>query len=120
MLKKGGDLLVLEPIARGPFQEMLAPIHDETVVRARAQEEIDAAVRSGAFEKVAHLEVTNESTIPSFDFLRARVLRINPDKKEVVEAGTEAWRERFEAKGIKTEEGWRFEQPILFTHLRRK
>ncbi|MCA9715367.1 MAG: methyltransferase domain-containing protein [Myxococcales bacterium] len=119
VLRRGGDLLVLEPIARGPFQEMLAPIHDETEVRARAQEELEAAVRSGGFEAVARDELVNEVTLPSFDAFRERVLRINPDRREAIAAGADAWRARFESAGIRCEGGWRFEQPLQFTHLRR-
>ena len=120
VLRRGGDLLVLEPVARGAFQRVLAPVHDETLVRARAQRELAAAVSSGRFEQRARFEFPKPVTFASFEALRARVLSINPDKRAAIEADAIAWRARFEREGIKRGDGWLFEQPHVFAHLRRR
>ncbi|HEB79365.1 MAG TPA: class I SAM-dependent methyltransferase, partial [Rhodospirillales bacterium] len=39
-LKTGGLLYAAEPLAEGPHFELMKPVHDETVVRARALEAI--------------------------------------------------------------------------------
>lgn len=43
ILKPGGAIVVIEPVAAGDFFDLLAPIDDETLVRAAAQRALRAA-----------------------------------------------------------------------------
>ena len=119
VLTPAGEILVLEPIAKGPTQTLLAPVHDETEVRAHAQARLEQVVASGDFARIAAFEFTKVVTHPSFEVFRDRVLRINPHRRPEIEAMGESWREIFEREGRKADGGWHFEQPIAFCHLRK-
>lgn len=45
VLRPGGEIVVIEPVAEGDFFELLAPLDDETLVRAAAQRALDGAGR---------------------------------------------------------------------------
>jgi ubiquinone/menaquinone biosynthesis C-methylase UbiE len=119
VLVENGELLVLEPIARGPTQTLMAPVHDETEVRAHAQAQLDAIVSKGRFNRIASFEFTKVVEHADFEAFRDRMLRINPHRAPEVDALGESWRKIFESAGHQTETGWRFDQPIAFAHLRK-
>jgi SAM-dependent methyltransferase len=111
VLGPDGQLLVLEPIARGPYQELMAPVHDETSVRARAQLEIEAAVEAGLFKRANGFEFNKPGTFPSFELFRDRVVRINPSRAQLVAELEASWRESFHRLGSRVEGGWSFPHP---------
>jgi ubiquinone/menaquinone biosynthesis C-methylase UbiE len=43
VLRPGGEIVVIEPVAAGDFFELLAPLDDETLVRAAAQRALESA-----------------------------------------------------------------------------
>ena len=43
VLRPGGEIVVIEPVAAGDFFELLAPLDDETLVRAAAQKALGCA-----------------------------------------------------------------------------
>ncbi len=45
VLRPGGEIVVVEPVAEGDFFELLAPLDDETLVRAAAQRALESAGR---------------------------------------------------------------------------
>ena len=53
VLKRGGELVVLEPIAEGPGFEVFQTVDDETEVRALAQAALDA--RPSSFLSLIHI-----------------------------------------------------------------
>ena len=62
VLRAGGDLLVIEPVAAGSFFELLAPLDDETVVRAAAQ----AALHAVAGRQLRPVAAARFSTTVTF------------------------------------------------------
>ena len=47
VLRPGGEVIVVEPLAEGPFFEVMRPVEDETEIRRAAMAAIDAAMASG-------------------------------------------------------------------------
>ncbi|MBX2801818.1 MAG: class I SAM-dependent methyltransferase [Myxococcales bacterium] len=66
VLRSGGRLLVLEPDAAGEHSVLMQPFHDESVVRARAQQALDRV--QGLTEQPAHsyLRVYTYDDLESF------------------------------------------------------
>lgn len=112
VVRKGAQVLVLEPVAAGPYFELLQPVHDETRVRARARAEMDAAVASGRLQRVEGFEFERAGDFESFDAFRDRVIRINPHLREAVHAAEPTLRDAFVRLGTHDRGRWRFPQPI--------
>lgn len=53
VLKPGGHLYVSEPVYDGALNEVIRLFNDEGVVRAAAQEAVDAALKTGKWEQAA-------------------------------------------------------------------
>ena len=86
VLRPGGLVYVQEPLAAGPYFELVQAIEDETVVRAKAYEAVRAAVAGGLLAE--QLELVYEAPYKIADFAAF---------KEAVIAVDEARRPRFEA-----------------------
>jgi len=117
VLKSGGTVYVCEPIAEGPHFELMQPVHDETVVRAKAYEALQGAAKLG-------LSLEHEFTYihpaqhKSFAQFKERMLRINPHREDDFAAMENALKAAFERLGTATKEGFSFDQPMrvnLFT-----
>src|SRR3954452_24117287 len=73
VLRPGGLLYVQEPVAEGPYFELLRPIDDETAVRAAAHAAIGRAGRLGLRHE-RELRFDTEVAHPDFASFRDRVL----------------------------------------------
>jgi SAM-dependent methyltransferase len=119
VLRPGGMLYVQEPVADGPYFELLRPVDDETAVRAAARAAIESADRHG-LDHERTLDFDNDVVHPEFASFRDRVVLADADRAEAF-AGLEAeLRERFEATAERTGDGgFRFRQPMRVDVLRR-
>lgn len=117
VLKPSGKLYVCEPVADGPHFELMQPVHDETVVRAKAYETLQKA---GAFGLSQDEEFTyvHPAMHKDFDGFTERMVRINPQHEQAVQKFEDKLRKNFERLGEPTDKGVRFDQPMrvnLFT-----
>ncbi len=116
LLAPGGTLCVAEPVAEGPAQYVMAPYHDETVVRAQAL----AALGDHAapfFEAETVLSFSEPRRFDDFDGYAAEAignLRYN-DYQEADILSAEV-RERF-AEMMARHQG-RFDQPVRINLFR--
>ncbi len=78
ILRKGGRLVVVEPLAEGAFFEALRPIEDETAIRAEAQAAIAGAVAAGAYACERDLTVQRRETFADAEAFFARVAAVDP------------------------------------------
>lgn len=111
ILKANGVLYVSEPLAQGPHFELMAPIHDETEVRAQAKVALDAAGELG-FEKIDEITHTHMVNLVDFDAFRERMLRINPDRLEDFPKHEAELKNLFTELGTKGPDGFKFAQPM--------
>ncbi|MDH5747694.1 MAG: class I SAM-dependent methyltransferase [Rhodospirillales bacterium] len=118
VLKPGGYIFISEPLAEGPHFEMQQPYHDETEVRARAYEAIGRADMHG-LKQVQEIFFTGTSRHKDFETYRERTLRTNPTRKDKFLETENQVRANFERVGIKTEEGFLFDQPMRVNLLRK-
>lgn len=118
VLKPGGTLYISEPLADGPYFELMKPAHDETRVRRNALEALHHAAEYGLLlEKVlGHIDTVK---IKDFESFRERITSINPESRQRFLEYEEEIRANFYHLGNKVEDGWTFEQPMRVFLFRR-
>lgn len=119
VLRPGGDLLVAEPLAEGPWFELLRPIEDETGVRARAQGALREAQDAGRFEAVAGTTYPSLIEVPSLGAAVDRLLAVNPTRAARLPEVMPELERRFARLAQPTDAGFAFTQPIRLDHLRK-
>jgi SAM-dependent methyltransferase len=118
VLRPGGLLYVQEPVAEGPYFELLRPVDDETAVRAAAHAAIGRAGRLGlAHER--ELRFDSEVVHTAFDGFRDRVVLADAQRAAAFEGLEAELRERFARTAERVPDGYRFLQPIRVDVLRR-
>lgn len=119
VLKTGGEVYVLEPLAKGAFFEMMRPVEDETDVRASAYKALLAAANSAAVSE--HRELSYEAPLnyESFEACQKEMIAVDENRRPTVEALSAQLREAFEA-AARFEDGlYRFTSPSRLNLLRR-
>ncbi len=121
VLKPGGIVYVLEPIAEGAAHDLLAPIDDETFVRAKAEEALARAAQAPQLERIAREEYLGSWKVASADALLEEMLRIDESRRAAVETAEAAIRRDFEAAADEAlpDGGFRFWLPYRVTVFRR-
>jgi ubiquinone/menaquinone biosynthesis C-methylase UbiE len=119
VLKHGGVLYVSEPLAEGPYFELMRPVHDETVVRQRAYETLQQAHLYGFLPE--H-ELVHVNAVPITDFaaFERRITLVNPEIRIRFDEQVEELRTAFEQLGEKAEEGRVFDQPMRVNVYRKR
>jgi SAM-dependent methyltransferase len=120
VLTSGGLLYVQEPVAEGPYFELLRPVDDETEVRAAAQAAIARAGRHGLRHE-RELRFETEVAHPDFASFRDRVVLADAERARALRGIEEELRERFERTAERGADGtFRFRQPMRVDVLRRE
>lgn len=119
VLLPSGEVLVIEPVAAGSFFELLAPLDDETMVRAAAQAAL-AAVRGRLFASVAEARFTTTIVHRDPEAVVAGFIRADPARATAAERVMPLIRQRFFGLGEAEPGGGRcFVQPMTLHRLRR-
>lgn len=118
VLKPGGILYVSEPLAEGPYFEVMRPAHDETKVRRAA---LDALRHAADFHLIQEQAFTHVDSVKfkSFEAFRDRITSINPETRERFAEREDDIRANFERLGTRTDKGWAFDQPMRVMLFRR-
>lgn len=119
VLQPGGDLVVVEPLAAGSYFELLAPLDDETVVRAAAQTAL-AASRGRLLSPVSRARFTTTLTFATAEEVVAGFIRADRARAADTERVMPEIIARFQALGTREPDGrHRFVQPMVMHHDRR-
>jgi SAM-dependent methyltransferase len=118
VLCPGGLLYVQEPLAEGPYFELLRPVDDETAVRAAAHAAIGRAGSQG-LEHEREIRFDTDVVHAGFDAFRDRVVLADAARAAAFEAQQDDLRERFERAAERVADGYRFVQPMRVDVLRR-
>jgi SAM-dependent methyltransferase len=117
VLVPGGELFFSEPLPEGARYELNRPVADERDLRARAQEAIAEAARTGFVEE-KRAEFTIDRCFEDFEAFRAQAAR-GEERTRKFEALETELREMFERLGDKRDDGWYFDQPMRINLLRK-
>jgi SAM-dependent methyltransferase len=118
VLRAGGILYVVEPVAEGPAHEVIRVIDDESGVRAHAQEALRQAPNVG-FEVVDELSYTSRMTLSGADALAERVVGVDPTRAGRMQRHRAEFVERFEALATPVDGGYAFDQENRVKVLRK-
>ncbi|HEX9464386.1 MAG TPA: class I SAM-dependent methyltransferase [Alphaproteobacteria bacterium] len=108
VLKPGGNVLIIEPLAEGPYFGLVRQIEDETEVRRAAYEALRATT---ALQPVREDFYDAPVRHPDFAAYEARSVAIHPGRKERFERLRPQMTRDFERLGRRTENGFLFSQP---------
>jgi SAM-dependent methyltransferase len=94
VLRPGGMLYVVEPIATGAGHEVIKLIDDESTVRTQAQAALDEAPSVG-LEPVRELRYVSRMLLDNAEQLAARVVGVDPRRAERMSQLRDEFVERF-------------------------
>jgi hypothetical protein len=119
VLRPGGLLYVQEPVADGPYFELVRAVDDETAVRAAAHAAIGRAAAHGLrHEREERFD--SDVVHPDFASFRDRVVLADEARTAVFAEVEDELRAQFEATAERTEDGgYRFRHPMRVDVLRR-
>ena len=119
VLKPGGRLYIVEPLAEGPSHALMVPVEDETEVRARAYDAIRSAVAGPALESLIEDCYLAPSKVESFDAWRQGIIEVDPRRRPAVEAQGPDWEVAFEAAAARLDGGYCLYYPTRLNLLER-
>lgn len=107
-------IVVVEPLASGSFFEAFLPVEDETAVRAKAQDAIDAAEANGVMTQTRSIVFDRIEQFADVEAFVARVTAGDPARAAAAAANAAAIGEAF-ARVARPDGDGRFElvQPLL-------
>lgn len=120
VLRSDGLLYILEPIASGPYFELLRPVEDETHVRQLAYEAIQAALGDDAFVLEQELQYEAANKIVNFEAFVENIIAVDESRQAKVERFKGYLRTGFEESAEKRDDGYWFFQPYRVNLLRRQ
>jgi len=97
VLKNGGWLYVSEPVFAGPLNEIMRLFNDEAVVRTAAQQALDAALQTGAWQAADERHFEMPVFFADFDTFEQRMMRPTYANHQIDDALHAAIRQRFES-----------------------
>lgn len=119
VLRPGGTLYVAEPLAEGPHFEVMQPAHDETYVRAKADEALGRAPAHG-FGRGRRFTYVNAVAYAGYDVFRDRILAINPHRAGDMAELEPELRARFDRLTVATDKGVELDQPMRVDQFERE
>ena len=119
VLKVGGVLFVMEPLAEGAFFELVRPVDDETEVRAAAYAALRRAADGPAFEEVREYSFATEYRYASFAAFKDAILQVDRSRQPAFESHEAELLAQFDRTAEHTDSGYRFTHPKRLNLLKR-
>ena len=111
VLKPGGHLFVQEPLAEGPYFELMRPVDDETEIRAAAQAILATAPEAG-LTSVATVRYRIVQTFDGFEGFAQGMAQVDPDRLPIVRSMQADLERRFRSLGTPSDGKMAFDQPM--------
>lgn len=119
VLRPGGLVYILEPIAEGKFFQLMQPIEDETEVRAKALAAVHAVVGDAYYAQDLEQEYLAPLRYKAFEDFIAGILAVDQARQSAVDGAGASLRESFEALAEQRDGEFLFETPARLNLLRR-
>jgi SAM-dependent methyltransferase len=118
VLRPGGEVIVVEPLAEGPFFEVMRPVEDETEIRRAAMAAIDAICSAGAATCPAPETWSRPTPVADTEAFIDTLARVDPARRAVAEAQRETIDRLFARHATEGPEGPELHQPLRLWRLR--
>lgn len=112
-----GTLIVVEPLARGSFFEVMRPVEDETQIRAAALRALEADIASGNWQVARHDTYDRLSDFAALEEFINYLVAVDPARKAVADERREDLDALFRANATASEKGYRLIQPLTLYEL---
>jgi ubiquinone/menaquinone biosynthesis C-methylase UbiE len=119
VLRPDGRLYVQEPLAEGPFFELIRSVDDETEVRGAARAALERAVAAGTLRELDTRTAVMTVRLGGFDAWRRHVASVEPSRVEAIDAQRPQLEEAFDRLGRRDGDEHVFAQPVLVKLLGR-
>jgi SAM-dependent methyltransferase len=86
VLRPGGEVIIVEPLAEGAFFEVMRPVEDETEIRHAAMRAIDAVMADGEATGPAPVTYARPTPVADLDAFIAYLARVDPARRAFAEA----------------------------------
>ncbi len=114
----GSVIVIIEPLAKGSYFEVMRPIEDETEIRAAAQNAIEETTGAKVFSVEADLTISRIETISDIDSFLAKIVAIEPSRAAAAKNKRDEVIARLNQRGERTADGMRVRQPLRAHVLR--
>ena len=118
VLRPGGEAIVVEPLARGAFFEVMRPVEDETEIRRAAIAAIDASLDAGEATGPAPETWDRPTPVADVDAFITHLARVDPARRAVAEARRDEIARLLARHARQTEDGPVLDQPLRLWRLR--
>ena len=118
VLKPGGILYVMEPIASGHYHEATKVVNDETIVRREAYEAVLELAGKG-FKETGESMYKQQRSFANFEEWRDDQIDRDEKRKEKFDSDPDGVRQRFMTRAIKQDGKLAFDQVFRVNMLRK-
>jgi len=118
VLRPRGEVIVIEPLADGPYFEVMRPVEDETEIRRAAIAAIDALCASGAATGPAPATYSRPTPVADVDAFIDGLARVDPARRAVAEAQRATLAALFARHATEGPGGRGLNQPLRMWRLR--
>jgi hypothetical protein len=118
VLRPGGEVIVIEPLAEGPYFEVMRPVEDETEIRRAAMAAIDAICSAGAATGPAPETWSRPTPVADTEAFIDTLARVDPARRAVAEAQRERLADLFARHATEGPNGPELCQPLRLWRLR--
>src|SRR6056297_1157723 len=118
VLRPGGEVIVVEPLAEGPYFEVMRPVDDETEIRRAAIAAIDAAMTLGMATGPDPITWSRPTPVADTEAFIDTLARVDPARRAVAEAQHETIARLFARHATEGPQGPELCQPLRLWRLR--
>jgi SAM-dependent methyltransferase len=118
VLRPGGEVIVIEPLAEGPYFEVMRPVEDETEIRRAAMAAIDAICSAGAATGPAPETWSRPTPVADTEAFIDTLARVDPARRAVAETQRETIARLFARHATEGPKGPELHQPLRLWRLR--
>ena len=120
VVRPGGLIYVAEPLAQGPYFELVRQVEDETQVRAMAYETLRGVLSNDAImSEVAEYSYDAPLAVKGFEEFAQRIRDAQPDRIATLEALSDELEAAFHRTAVVDGDSFCFDQPMRLNLLRR-
>ena len=117
VLRPGGAVVIVEPLAEGPFFEVMRPVEDETAIRRAAIAAIDAVRATGAASGPAPVTWARPTPVADLDAFIETLARVDPARRAAARAQRATLARLFARHARQTPDGPVLDQPLRLWRL---